>query len=220
MPHPARVAAACVVAVGALLLTRRMTLTWGTRDDEYLAPLPGDDLVPDARSIATRAITVAASARDVWPWLVQLGSGRAGFYSYDTVENLFGLDIHNADRIEPQWQALAVGDDVRLAPEAALRVARLEPEEHLVLHGIGGPDQPAMPFEFSWAFVLRPLPGGGTRLLVRERYQPVVWWAPAIIEPVHPVSFVMSARMLRGIRDRAEAAAGRRRVLGGAPERS
>jgi hypothetical protein len=201
---------AVAVGVGALLLTRRLTQTWGTRDDEHAGPLPGDGLVPDARVVATRAVTIEAPPSDVWPWLVQLGQGRGGFYSYDLLENLAGLGIRSAGTVEDRWQSLAVGDDVRLAEQAALRVALLEPEEHLVLLGAPGPGEPeVMPFAFSWAFVVRPLPpgdGGGarTRLLVRERYRPAGPLGRAVVEAVQPVSFVMTQKTLRGVRDRAE----------------
>ena len=205
-----RVVATAALAVGALLLTRRMTQTWGTWEGEHECVLPGDDLVPDARAVvATRAVTIDTPPADVWPWLVQLGQGRGGFYSYDVLENLVGLGIQSADAIEERWQGLAVGDDVHLADEAALRVALLAPGSHLVLLGAPGPGQPdTMPFRFSWAFVVRPLPPGedGTprsRLLVRERYLPLGAAGRAVVEAVQPVSFLMTQKRLRGVRNRA-----------------
>ena len=189
-------------AVGALLLTRRLTMTWGTRNDEHLASLEGDEFVFPADMVATRAISIAAPPGRVWPWLVQIGQGRGGFYSYDWLENLVGLDMHSADYIVDDWQELAVGDEVHLAEGVALSVATIEPGAHLVLQGAG---DARMPFEFTWAFVLQPGPRGGTRLLVRERYRYLNWWGRVITEVVQPVSFLMTARMLRGIRDRAEA---------------
>lgn len=200
------VAAAAVF--GALLLTRRLTMTWGTRDGEPSDALPGDEIVPQAEVVATRAVSIDAPPREVWRWLVQLGQGRGGFYSYAWLENLVGCDIQNADRIDPQWQRLAVGDDVRLHPDLALRVAAMVPERHLVLRGAGPVEASAPPYDFSWSFVLCPAPDGGTRLIVRERYGYTRWWAGAVVEPVQPVSFVMSAGMLRGIRDRAEGRVG------------
>jgi hypothetical protein len=85
--------------------------------------------------MATRAITVHAPAAQVWPWIAQLGQGRGGFYSYDTLENLVGCDIHSADRIVPQWQDLKVGDQVKLHPEVGLGVAVVEQGRVLVLRG-------------------------------------------------------------------------------------
>src|SRR6478736_1605922 len=81
---------------------------------------------PSPEMTSTRAITVPTSAEHVWPWIVQLGQGRGGFYSYDFLENLVGCDIHSADRIVPEWQDVVVGDEVRFAPEVGLAVASLD----------------------------------------------------------------------------------------------
>ena len=191
-------------------LALRAARTGGSTRAEALVPLPGDVLVPDATVSITRAVSIAAPPEQVWPWLVQLGQGRGGFYSYDALENLAGLDIHSADRIDPRWQDLAVGDPVHLARDVALRVAALQPGGHLVLLGAPGAGEPdVLPFRFSWAFVLRhgePGPDGvpRTRLLVRERYRPRSVAARLMIELVVPVSAGMSSRMLCGIRERAE----------------
>ena len=157
--------------------------------------------VANADLTATRAITIRASADQVWPWIAQLGQGRGGFYSYDFLENLVGCDIHSADRIVPEWQNVAVGDEVRLAPEVGLAVAVLEPGRSLVLRGGIPIGNIAPPYDFTWAFVLRDEPDETTRLLVRERYAYTRPWARLIVEPAEAISFVMSQKMLRGIRD-------------------
>jgi hypothetical protein len=204
-----RAAAAGAAVIGTavaayILLVRRWQLRWGATDEECDAALPGDDLIPNPDLLATRAITVHAAADQVWPWIVQLGQGRGGFYSYDALENLVGCDIHSADRVVPQWQDLKVGDHVKLHPEVGLAVALVEPGRALVLRG-GVPMGAAQPpYDFTWAFVLREQPEGTTRLLVRERYAYTQRWASWLVEPVAVVAFVMSQRMLRGIRDRAE----------------
>jgi hypothetical protein len=118
-----------------VLLGRARQLRWGATGQEAGEPLPGDDLIADPDLTATRAITIRAPASQVWPWIVQLGQGRGGFYSYDFLENLIGCGIHSADRIVPQWQDLKPGDQVRLAPQAGLAVAHLEPGRSLVLRG-------------------------------------------------------------------------------------
>lgn len=185
---------------------RRRQLEWGATTEEAGSALPGDDLVPNADLIATRCISIRARPEQVWPWIAQLGQGRGGFYSYDALENLVGCDIHSADRIVPGWQHPHVGDEVKLHPKIALAVALVQPGWAIVLRGavpIGG-TQGEPPYDFSWAFVLRDGANGSTRLLVRERYQYTKRWAAAVIEPVAVVSFVMSQRMLRGIRERAE----------------
>jgi hypothetical protein len=195
------------VAVAYMLVAKPAHLSWGATDQESAQPLPGDHLIENVNLSATRAITIRASADEVWPWIAQLGQGRGGFYSYDFLENLVGCDIHSVDRIVPKWQNVAVGDEVRLAPQVGLVVALLEPRRSLVLRGGIPLGNTAPPYDFTWAFTLRDDPNETTRLLVRERYAYKRRWARFLIEPVEAVSFVMSQKMLRGIRDRAERAA-------------
>jgi hypothetical protein len=203
-----RWAGACVAigtaAAGYVLWARSRQLRWGASEDDASGPLPGDELIPRPDLSATRAIAVNASADRVWPWIAQLGQGRGGFYSYDFLENLVGCDIHSAERIVPDWQDVLVGDEVKLAPEVALGVAVLEPARALVLRGGVPKGETPPPYDFSWAFVLREQADGQTRLLVRERYGYTSWRAPLLVEPVQVVSFLMTQKMLRGIRDRAE----------------
>jgi len=204
----ARATAVGAAAAAYVLVGRPRQLSWGATDPESAQPLSGDELIAHADLTATRAITIRASADRVWPWIAQLGQGRGGFYSYDLLENLVGCDIHSADRITPEWQHVEVGDEIRLAPEIALVAAAVEPGRSLVLRG-GVPLGSAQPpYDFTWAFALRDAPQGTTRLLVRERYSYKQPWARLIVEPTQAVSFVMSQKMLRGIRDRAERTTG------------
>ena len=191
-------------AAAYILLARPRHLRWGTTNQESDEPLPGDDLIANPDLAATRAISVRASAAQVWPWIAQLGQGRGGFYSYDFLENLVGCDIHSADRIRPEWEDVAVGDEVKLHPEVALEVAALEPGRSLILRGGVPTRNNPPPYDFTWAFVLQDRPDKTARLLVRERYAYTRWWSPLLVEPAEAVSFVMSQKMLRGIRDRAE----------------
>jgi hypothetical protein len=167
--------------------------------------LPGDELMPRADLTATRAITVRACAADgVWPWIAQLGQGRGGFYSYDFLENLVGCDIRSAEQIVPEWQSIDIGAQVNLHPDVGLTAAIVEPGRNLVLRG-GVPTGGAPPpYDFTWAFAVRGQPDGTTRLVVRERYAYSRRWAPLLVEPVELISFVMSRRMMRGIKERAE----------------
>ncbi len=185
-------------------LGRRRQLRWGATAEEVGEALPGDELIPFAELTATRAITIEASADRVWPWIAQLGQGRGGLYSYDALENLVGCDIHSADRIVPEWQDVRLGDEVRLAPKVGLRVAVAEPGRALVLRGGVPMNGTPPPYDFTWALVLRERPDETTRLVVRERYGYTYRWAPLLVEPVEAMSFVMTQKMLRGIRDRAE----------------
>lgn len=213
MNTPTKLIGGLTVAA-VLVVARQIALNWGAKDDETECGLPGDLLVPDATVATTRAITIDAPPAAVWPWVGQLGWERGGFYSYDDIENALGMDIHNASSVSEGWQISQVGDEVHLTEDLApLKVAMLEPERHLVL--LGAPhnartdaDVPA--FEFSWAFVLQPLPATAsgntprTRLIVRERYGAANLLARAEVEAIQPASFVMTQKMLRGIRDRAE----------------
>ena len=191
-------------AAACIFLARRWQLRWGATGQESGEPLPGDHLIADPDLTATRAITVGAPAGQVWPWIAQLGQGRGGFYSYDFLENLVGCDIHSADRIVPEWQDAGVGDEIKLAPQVGLVVALVERGRSLVLRGGVPMGNTPPPYDFTWAFVLRDEPSGATRLLVRERYAYTRPWARLLAELVEVVSFVMSQKMLRGIRDRAE----------------
>jgi hypothetical protein len=175
--------------------------------------MPGDELVPRPKITSTRAITIDAPPREVWPWLVQIGQGRGGFYSYDALENLVRCDIHSADRIIPQLQQLDPGDLIRLAPAGGpcFRVSRAQPPSIVILAGADPKTQvaspiPATPEELAstWQWVLHPSDNGRrTRLVARQRLsyprrQSALWHL------VQPVSFVMERRMLHGIKARAE----------------
>jgi hypothetical protein len=191
-------------AAAAIAFLRGRYLRWGATDEEAYMALAGDELLPDADLTATRAVTVRAAAAGVWPWIAQLGQGRGGFYSYDFLENLVGCDIHSADRIVPEWQDISVGDEVRFVPEVGLVVALLEQGRSLVLRGVVPIGKTAPPYDFTWAFTLRAGPDETTRLLVRDRYAYTRRWARLIVEPAEAISFVMSQKMLRGIKARAE----------------
>ena len=151
----AAIAAACgvVVAAGVEIATyprwRRWCLTWGATDDEADGPLAGDDLLAKPAIVTTRAVQVDAAPAAIWPWLVQMGPGRGGAYTYDWIENLFGLGMHSADEILPEFQDLEVGDAQRLGARGpVLRVAVLEPRRALVLRSDDG--------NWVWAFALAP----------------------------------------------------------------
>ncbi len=205
------VAAAIAGAAALAFLLRPRYLRWGATPEETEKSLPGDELLPRADLVATRAITILSPPKRVWPWVAQMGQGRGGLYSYDTLENLVGCDMHSAGHIVSAWQDVAVDDDFRLHPDVALKVAVVEPVRSFVVRGgVAMSEQGAPPFDFTWAFVLEEAepPDGTTRLLARERYSYSRWWALFMVEPVELVSFVMSQKMLRGIRERAERAVG------------
>ncbi|MGZ4618693.1 MAG: hypothetical protein ACXV5Q_02245 [Frankiaceae bacterium] len=186
---------------------RRWHLRWGARDEEIAARLQGDDLVPSAQFTANRVIEINAPPAEVWPWLVQVGFGRADFYSYDLLDN---LGRRSAEVILPEWQEVHVGD--LAAPMSnpptettSFTVRSVETGRYLVW---SKPDS-------TWVWVLDPLDGGRrTRLRVRlkQRYD---WRRPVALAVTVILSefgdFLMMRRMLHGIRRRAEAAASRDR---------
>lgn len=192
---------------------------WGATDEEVARPMPGDEVIRDPTFSSTRAITLHATPEDIWPWLVQLGRGRGGFYSFDWLERLIGLDITSSDRILPEFQHLAPGDGIPAAPDYALPVRAVEPPRFLVIGP--RPDEPQDSAELTWAIGLYPRDDGTTRLVVRLRS--VYNWRPGqplvtlFIEPGH---FILERQMLRGIKRRAEALAKHRheqRPEGGSP---
>jgi glyoxylase-like metal-dependent hydrolase (beta-lactamase superfamily II) len=198
-------AGAVTMAGGAIVGPRlwRAMLDWGATADEARRPLPGDELLPDADLVATRAISIGAPPADLWPWLVQLGIGRAGAYSYDWLDRLFGLDVRSSRRIIPELQALAVGDMIPVANDGTgLRVRILERERVLGALTDDG--------TWAWTWVLEPA-GAGTRLLSRTRMRTAGSSPPARAATwlaLVPASWVMERRMLLGLRERAEKAAG------------
>ncbi|MBU4214561.1 MAG: SRPBCC family protein [Actinobacteria bacterium] len=207
IPRPSTRQAALSVAVliaANLPILRSWALHFGATEAELDAELAGDDLIEHANLVATRAVTIDALPDEVWRWVVQLGQGRGGFYSYDWLENAFGCDVHSADAVEERWQALSPGDAVHLHPRVALEVVEAVPDRSLVLRSVQTPEGPPPPYHYTWAFVLRRARGGATRLVVRERYTYSSGWSAAVAEPTCAVSFVMTEKMLRGIRERAE----------------
>jgi hypothetical protein len=178
---------------------RRRYLTWGTTEEEATGPLPGDDLLPNPDLLSTRAVTIDAAPSTVWPWLVQMGSGRGGAYTYDWIENLLGLDMHSAYEILPTFQRLAVGDVLPVGPKGpAMRVEICEPERTLVFRSTDG--------MWVWIFELRQH-WLGTRLISRNRIAtPGAGWARRLVDHVvmEPGSLIMERRMLLGIKWRAE----------------
>jgi hypothetical protein len=183
--------------LGALYepLLRRPVLTWGATDAEATARLPGDELLEDADGVATRAITIDAPASAVWPWLAQLGpSPRGGAYTYDWIENLFGLNMHSSDHVLSEFQHPQVGDTIGLGRNP-MRTAIVEPRRVLSMRSDDG--------SWVWTFVLSEH-DGRTRLLSRNRFRLPTLAARLAMLPMEPGSLVMERKMLRGIQERSE----------------
>jgi hypothetical protein len=170
-------------------------MQWGASDEEAHRPMPGDDLIPDAGQ-ATRAITIDAEPDQVWPWLVQLGYGKAGWYSYDWIDNDFK---RSADRILPEHQGLAPGDKILMMPTMGFVVDRVDEPRAIVSVLEDG--------STSWCLGLYPTAEGGTRLV--SRWRPKFDMTPATFLLTllsEPGTFIMEQKMLRTIRDRVEGA--------------
>jgi hypothetical protein len=202
-------------------LLRGWYLHWGATESEAARQLPGDELVPHPRVKYTRGITIEATPDRIWPWLVQMGQGKGGLYSYEQLENLAGCDIHNADRILPQFQNIKVGDQVKLGPQGypAFKVIRVHPQEALVLAAADVIPEPhdkklpdPLPEEYTlsnWVFYLNPITAHSTRLLIRGwlDYEPNSWKNWLIWRALtEPLAFVMERKMLHEIKKRAEVA--------------
>ncbi len=200
---------AALIATG-LLAARPWFLRWGATDQEVYGTWPGDEMSPDPASEATRAITIHAPAEAVWPWLVQIGQDRGGFYSYTWLENLVGAHMHNADTILPGLTR-QVGDTVWMTPprkyqgKGCARVARLDPERALVMVTPEDYDavlKTGVASQGTWAILLRPVGERTTRLIVRSRSGPRQGaFRFLLFDPAH---FIMERKMMLGIRDRAE----------------
>ncbi len=164
--------------------------------------MPGDALIPSPTEMSMQAVTVNAPPEDIWPWLVQMGTGRGGLYSYDWLDRLFGfLDRPSATRILPEFQRLAVGDRIpwgRAGTE--LTVGVLEPPRALALsYQVRG-------FAWVWQFGLYRVDEQHTRFVTRgtERVPntPVWWLGMRIMEPA---AFIMTRRFMLSVKERAEA---------------
>jgi hypothetical protein len=194
-----------LVYVAGVALFRPVYLHWGTTPAERLTELPGDNpTVFDAYRV-DHGITIHAPADSVWPWLVQLGQDRGGFYSYSGLERMFGDKVDNADRIHPEWQHLSVGDTIR-ATQADYFGGRLGSLGWCVTEIVPGR---ALVLENWGTFMLQPVDSATTRMFVRTRGPGQASVLGLVLGPLNvfvfePAHFIMQRGMLRGIRDRAE----------------
>jgi hypothetical protein len=193
------IAGLILLAVVAVILLTPWMDRWGAKKDEITATFPGDELVPNPGSFVNRAIAIQAAPEQIFPWLLQMGARKGGFYTYTWIEAMIKCRLVNADCIHPEWQDLQVGDLVRMCPgEPApppYLVAQIHPNQALVLGHQDG-DQ----WVDLWQYVLLPQADGSTRLVLRTR----TMMTGGFWDIIHPGVFIMERGMLRGIKQRAE----------------
>jgi hypothetical protein len=187
---------AAALAVDWLAFTRvyrPWQLTWGATKEEVSRPMVGEGLVRDPTFVATRAVTIEATPHEIWPWIVQMGYGRAGFYSWDALDN---DGVPSAERIIPEYQDLRAGDLLRMSEGSYAQVAELSVDAHLllVLDGAGT----------AWAWELHPVDARRTRLVTRLQVRPDNLVSRLALETFE---IVMTRRCLLGIKRRAESRA-------------
>jgi hypothetical protein len=197
-----RLIAGIALGIGAYtLVVRPKLLRWGATDEEVRELFPGTDLIPGGTRAPTMAITIDAPPSRVWPWLVQMGYDRAGFYSWDVLDN---LGRRSADRIHSEWQSLSPGDRIKAMGADAWEVAMLEPQRFIGLRPLISPGADAL-----WGFLLRELPHGGTRLIVSGYWK----MQPPWLQPLRPLvslafyewtHWIMQARQLTQVKKRVE----------------
>lgn len=187
----------------------RKRLRWGTVGTEPQDELPGDDLIPNPIWTYTLGIDIDAPPEKVWPWVAQIGQGRGGFYSYQTLENMLGCKITNTTEILPELQDPQVGDEIHLHPDSPpLSIKSVDPPSSLVLFGspadLGNEESWAVS---TWQFVIASQPGGTSRLLTRGRSD----YTPGLVNrlffgrfPIEAITFTMSRKMLLEIKRLAE----------------
>jgi hypothetical protein len=216
MSNLARGAIAAVAAAGGYAALYRLGQTWGATAEEQHQPLAGDELLPEGTALTTHAITIAAPSAAVWPWLVQMGWGRAGWYTYRWVDRLlFPANGPSATRILPEHQQLAVGDHVPDGPPEAdcwFTVQQLEPERLLVLrstrHLPASWRQRGLAMDWIWSWHLQEPTAGSTRLLQRNRMRlRPGWFERAFLATIVPADFIMARSHLQGLQRRAQASA-------------
>ena len=208
--------AAAGFAAGYLSVVRPRLLRSGATDGEVQGPYPGAGLIPDSTRSATMAVTIDAPRSRVWPWLVQMGTDRAGWYSWDRLDN-FGR--RSAERIHPGWQEIAVGDRLAAKPDGSQwwEVAALEPERFLGLRMSldlrGRPFDPAGPrpryyTDSIWGFELKEAAGGRTRLVVSGYWSLRPKWLQSIMSIVllEPSHWVMQTRQFSNLKRLAKSA--------------
>ena len=205
---------ALLLVLGTWPVSKRWLRNWGSTVAERERAWPGDEFVASPHETYTRAVHVAAPAKDIWPWVVQFGLDRGGFYSYELLERVGGIPVKNVESVIAEFQTLDVGDEIKLHPKApGIPVGALEPGRHICF---GQPDHVPVAVDprRSWSIYLEPESSEACRLVLRGRIESLR--EPTMLKQVglgleQPIDFVMEQRMLRTTRRLAEAVVRQRR---------
>jgi len=190
-----------LVIAAYVLYCRPYQLQWGATAIEVARFMPGDELHPNPSFLATRAITIEGTPEEIWPWLIQMGYGRAGYYGYDILENIGSPEgLHSAERILQRFQDFEVGDELPISAAVSMTFYAIEPHRHLIW--VGNEDE--NPGAFTWA--LYPLGSNQTRLVSRVRWS-YHWKSIAIIPLELFTEFadhIAVRKILQGVKGRVE----------------
>lgn len=191
---------------------RPRLLRWGATDDEVRRPYPGADLIPDGTRSATMAVTLDAPPARVWPWLAQMGYDRAGWYSWDHLDN---MGHPSAERIHAEWQEIHAGTYTDRMQ--SWQIASLEPGRYLGLRAsrdlrTGRVFDPAGPrpryfTDSTWGFLLEGLPEERTRLIVSGYWSMRPRWLQPILSTIflEPAHWIMQTRQFANLQRRVRA---------------
>lgn len=174
-------------------------MNWGASDEEIDRAMPGDEIVKNPIFNATRGVSIEAAPEEIWPWIVQIGYKKAGFYSHDWLDN---ARIRSAERIIPEYQNLKVGDLIPLSKDSYARVAHLENDRSLLL--VFHEDKAEIS---TWAWGLYKNEKGHTRLVTRLRIRQTNFFSRVFLDLFE---IVMMRKCLLGIKRRAETLSGNR----------
>ncbi len=205
-----------IIACYLTLFLKPIRDRWGLRKEDAQRIFPGDELVEQPNAQFTHAIEIDAPCEDVWPWIAQIGQGRGGFYSYEALENVVGLNIYNSDEVLSEFQNPKIGDLISFSPNDAYPLVLCEPGKAMAIGFSFDMDKniqvesdsvlPENYFKLTWLWCIEPIDEQRTRFFSRNRIE----YAPSFKNKLmfgllmEPIVFAMDRKMCLGIKKRAE----------------